>query len=259
MQRHGDPHAQIQIAMAAKLTTNAPESDIATPVESKFKPFQPEMPQIPGVTDGSRHAKHGLDAPERQRFPQIAIAAAILALIVGTGFWWFKAKSRAAAAASAEAEIAEHAATTSAPPLPSPIAPIHEGPSRAATVEELSKPWSAKKFNFVRPITQENIDAMVIRLPSGELWAFSLQGPFGKCELEFVPDSTVLASKYHFNANHPMVVNPCDSTVYDPLKLGAVGGNTWVRGQIVQGSSLRPPISIDVKVRGRSIVAEGIE
>jgi hypothetical protein len=56
-----------------------------------------------------------------------------------------------------------------------------------------------------------------------------------------------------------MVVNPCDATVYDPLKVGALGGNTWVRGAIVQGSGLRPPISIDVKVIGRSIFADSIE
>ena len=56
-----------------------------------------------------------------------------------------------------------------------------------------------------------------------------------------------------------MVVNPCDSTVYDPLKVGAIGGNTWVRGEIVQGSGLRPPISIEVRVIGRSVVADSIE
>jgi hypothetical protein len=100
---------------------------------------------------------------------------------------------------------------------------------------------------------------MVIRLPNGELWAFSLQGPFGRCELEFVTDLATLASKYSYTASHPMVVNPCDSTVYDPLKVGALGGNTWVRGEIVQGNSLRPPISIEVKVRGQSIVADSIE
>ncbi len=156
---------------------------------------------------------------------------------------------------SSNTEVAEQPA----PPLPDPIAPVHEGPSVAATVDELSKTWSARKFNFVKPITQENVHAMVIRLPGGELWAFSLQGPFNRCELEFVTDLGALASKYRFNASHPMVVSPCDNTVYDPLKVDDVGGNTWVRGQIVQGNSLRPPLSIDVKVRGRVIMAESIE
>jgi hypothetical protein len=56
-----------------------------------------------------------------------------------------------------------------------------------------------------------------------------------------------------------MVVSPCDGTVYDPLKVGPLGGDTWARGEIVRGNSLRPPISIDVKLRGKSIVADGIE
>ncbi len=179
-------------------------------------------------------------------------AAVVLALIVGGGFLWLNSKSRAPLAASNQSELADQAASRPAPPPPNPILPANDGPSVAATAEELSKPWSAKKFNFVKPITRENINAMVIRLPSGELWAFSLQDPFGKCELEFVPDLATLASMYHFNASHPMVVNPCDSTIYDPLKLGALGGNTWVRGQIVQGSSLRPPISIEVELRAAS-------
>jgi hypothetical protein len=129
----------------------------------------------------------------------------------------------------------------------------------AATIEELSKPWAARKFTFIKPVTQESIPAMVVRLPSGGLWAFSLQGPYGSCQLEFVTDLAVIAAKYKYNASHPMVVSPCDGTVYDPLKVGPLGGDTWARGEIVQGSSLRPPISIDVKVRGRSIVADSIE
>lgn len=249
--------------MTAKPPTKPAESalatPVATPVESKFKPFQPEMPQIPGVTDGSRHAKYGLDGPKARFSPELVVAVVVLVLLVGGGLWWVMSKSHAPTAPSPETQVAEQAASAPEAPLPSPIAQVHEGPSLAATVDELSKPWTAKKFNFVKPITQENINAMVVRLPNSELWAFSLQSQFGKCELEFIPDLARLASRYHFNASHPMVVNPCDGTVYDPLKLGAVGGNTWVRGQIVQGSSLRPPISIDVKVRGKNIMAESIE
>ena len=56
-----------------------------------------------------------------------------------------------------------------------------------------------------------------------------------------------------------MVVNPCNSTVYDPLKVGPLGDNTWARGEVVQGSGLRPPLSIDVVVRGHSIFADRME
>lgn len=241
--------------MIAKPPTKNSEAVPGNPQENSFKPFQPDMPQIPGVSDGSRHSKQGLNRPDPQRLPQIVGIAIVVALSAAVGIFWFRSRSRVATSPSSNTEVAEQPA----PPLPDPIAPVHEGPSVAATVDELSKTWSARKFNFVKPITQENVHAMVIRLPGGELWAFSLQGPFNRCELEFVTDLGALASKYRFNASHPMVVSPCDNTVYDPLKVDDVGGNTWVRGQIVQGNSLRPPLSIDVKVRGRVIMAESIE
>jgi len=244
--------------MSVKLTTKPPEAPPEKSAETKFDPFRPEMPHIPGVGPGARMPRRGFSGADSQLLLQIGGIAAAVVLIAALAFWWFKSKSRATGeSGSADTSVTDQ---TSVPtPLPNAVAPVHDGPTVAATVEELSKPWAAKKFTFVKPVTRENIAAMVIRLPNGGLWAFSLQGPLGRCELEFVTDLAILSSKYGFSASHPMVVNPCDSTVYDPLKVGSVGGNTWVRGEIVQGSSLRPPISIDVKVRGRSIVADSIE
>jgi hypothetical protein len=243
--------------MPVKLPTKTPEAPPDKTGENKFDPFRPEMPQIPGVSQGSRYAKRGFGGLDTQRLLQIGGIVAAILLIGAVVFWWVKSKSRGVANPASGAEVADQEGPT--PPLPNAIAPAHDGPTVAATVDELSKSWAAKKFTFVKPVTLEKIDAMVIRLPSGGLWAFSLQGPYGRCELEFVTDLASLASTYGYNANHPMVVNPCDRTLYDPLKVGALGGNTWVRGEIVQGSGLRPPISIDVKVTGRSIVADSIE
>jgi hypothetical protein len=244
--------------MPVKLPTKTPDAPPDKPVEPKFDPFRPEMPQIPGVGPDARRSRRGFSDIDSRLLLQIGGIAAAVVLIGGLTFWWFKGKSSGTGESTiSESKVAEQSAPTS--PLPNPVAPFHAGPTVAATVEELSKPWAAKKFTFISPITQEHIDAMVIRLPGGGLWAFSLQGPAGRCELEFVTDLAALASKYRYNASHPMVVSPCDSTVYDPLKVGALGGNTWVRGEIVQGSSLRPPISIEVKVRGRSIIADSIE
>jgi hypothetical protein len=244
--------------MPVKLSAKTLDAPPDKPVEAKFDPFRPEMPQIPGVGPDARHARRGFSGIDSQLLMQIGGIAAAVVLIGGLIFWWFRGKpSGTGEPASTETDVAEQSAPT--PLLPSPVAAFHEGPTVAATVDELSKPWAAKKFTYVSPVTQEHIHAMVIRLPGGGLWAFSLQAPAGRCELEFVTDLAMLASKYRYTAGHPMVVSPCDSTVYDPLKVGALGGNTWVRGEIVQGSSLRPPISIDVKVRGRSIIAENIE
>jgi hypothetical protein len=243
--------------MPVKLPTKTPDTPPDKPAENRFDPFRPEMPQIPGVSQGSRQAKRGFSGLDTQRLLQIGGIVAAMVMIGAVVFWWVKSKSRGVANQASDAEVADQESPT--PPLPNAIAPAHDGPTVAATVDELSKPWTAKKFTFVKPVTQEKIDAMVIRLPSGGLWAFSLQGPYGRCELEFVTNLASLASTYGYNSSHPMVVNPCDRTLYDPLKVGALGGNTWVRGEIVQGSGLRPPISIDVKVSGRSIVADSIE
>jgi hypothetical protein len=258
MQWHRNPYAQILTVMPVKLPTTPPDATPDKPADAKFHPFRPEMPQIPGVHPGSPQAQSGLRGIDNRQLLQIGSVAAGVLLIVALVSWRLMSKPRSVGkSASSETSSAEEIAST--PALPSVIAPVHNGPTVAATVEELSKPWAAKKFIFVKPVTQENIKAIVIRLPNGELWAFSLQGPFGRCELEFVTDLATLASKYGYTASHPMVVSPCDSTVYDPLKIGALGGNTWVRGEIVQGNGLRPPISIEVKVRGQSIVADSIE
>lgn len=244
--------------MPANLSSKGPDAPARKPPENKIDPFRPEMPQIPGVGQDSRQAPSGLSEINTQVLLQIVGIAAAVVLIAGLIFWWFKGNPRTTGdPASAAIDVAEQSPAISS--QPNPIRAINEGPTVAATVDELSKPWASKKFTFIKPLTLERIDAMVVRLPTEGLWAFSLKAPYGSCDLEFVSDVATLASKYGFKASHPMVVNPCDSTVYDPLKVGALGGNTWVRGEIVRGNGLRPPISIDVVERGRSIVADSIE
>jgi hypothetical protein len=106
----------------------------------------------------------------------------------------------------------------------------------------------------------------LIRLPTGSAsqsvsyWAFSLNAPFGNCRLEYVTDLAKLKTDYGFGAaTHPMVGNPCGRTVYDPLKMMNIPGGVWVRGAIVQGSDLRPPLGIEVEVRDKQILAARME
>jgi hypothetical protein len=56
-----------------------------------------------------------------------------------------------------------------------------------------------------------------------------------------------------------MVGNPCNRTVYDPTKLSNLPSNVWVRGAIVQGSDLRPPLGIEIRVQGKNIQAIRME
>ena len=244
--------------MPTNLPTKTPDAPPDKPPENKFDPFRPEMPNIPGVSQGSLPARRGPSRIDQQSLMQIGGIAAAIVLFVVAIFWWVKSRPQGVAKPSTtDVEVAESAAPIA--PLPNSTAAVPEGPTVAATADQLSKPWDSKKFTFVKPLTHQNIEGMVIRLPGGGLWAFALQEPYDRCELEYVTDLGKLASKYKYPASHPMVVNPCDSTVYDPLKVGSIGGDTWARGEIVKGAAMRPPISIEVKESGRSIIADNIE
>jgi len=227
-----------------------------SPPPDKLERFRAEMPQIPGV----HNARPGVsivesDAKKRRLLQLGGLAAAVLLSSI-VFLWWIKRAPHGAAGSQEE--------TATEASVPSPAAAIGDavvpdGPIQAATAEELAKPWSAKQFTFVKPFTHEKLDAMVIRLPGGRLWAFALREPYGRCDLEFVTDVGQLAKQYGYRASHPMVASPCSGTVYDPMKVGEIGDNVFVRGEIVHGSGLRPPTSIDVVEKGSSIIADRIE
>ena len=179
--------------------------------------------------------------------------------------WWILNRTsqhapRASAAANAPAGVGAHV------PGLSHAAPntLGRAPAIAATVDELAKPWSSKAFTFADPVTHAAIPAMIIRLPgagksSSMYWAFSLNVPYESCQLQFVTDAKELAAAYLYPARHPMLAASCNGTVYDPLKLGTAPTGAWVRGEVVHGTGIRPPLSIEVRVQGRSIIATRME
>jgi hypothetical protein len=165
------------------------------------------------------------------------------------------------AAPTASSVDSSASSTASSPGLSAPS----DGLIDVAAVEELEKPWASKKFVFRKPFSGETSPAMVVRLPGGaaggsaSYWAFSLQAPFERCELEYVTDLGSLASQYGYRARHPMVANPCSGSIYDPLRLGTLPTGAWVRGEVVQGSGVRPPIAIEIHMRAGHLVATRIE
>jgi hypothetical protein len=227
----------------------------------KFDPLRPDMPNIPGLGEARRHSTLHASLGSLKRSAQI-FGVVLVASVMGIAVAWgvFKAARRvptfraASPAPPAAASNAPQAAPDSIPSLNDIMGPTH-----VAESNQLSKPWSAKKFQFVKPFTREAVDAMAIRLPGGELWAFALHEPYGQCELDFITNLRQLARQYDYHATHPMVVSPCDRTVYDPLTVGSAGGGIWSRGAIVQGDGLRPPFAIDVRQKGRLIIADRME
>jgi len=100
---------------------------------------------------------------------------------------------------------------------------------------------------------------MIVRLPDASYWAFSLREPFGTCELDYVTELGKLSTDYNFRATHPMVVNPCHQTVYDLLRYGSSSDGGLVRGEVVEGTGIRPPMAIEVRVEGKQLVTGRME
>lgn len=218
--------------------------------------FKTEMPQIPGVTVL-------LAKPRRPIGPAIKLAAAILAVLVIAFFGarWALGPGRVQSQTSGPQPQIE---VPSAAPDPSTLVPhANEANPGIATIDEMAKPWSSKEFFVRNAFSGENVPGILVRLPGGSparatgYWAFSVDAPYGNCRLEYITNLAKLRTEYGFaDAKHPMVGNPCNHTVFDLAKTTALPGTgAIVRGAIVQGSDLRPPLAIEIRVRGKEIEA----
>jgi hypothetical protein len=216
--------------------------------------FKSEMPQIPGVAGpGSNRVAAN---------PAIKLVVGLLAvlLVVFLGARW---ALRPKHVETPPVEVQPQIEVPSPAPDPSTLLPhATESAPGIAEVPEMAKPWSSKQFYIRNRTTGENIPALLIRLPigspaqAGGYWAFSLNSPYGNCTLEYLTDLDKLKNDYDFHgAKHPMVGNPCSRTVFDPTKTTNLPGNVWVRGAIVQGSDLRPPLGIELQIKGKDILA----
>jgi len=221
--------------------------------------FKAEMPQIPGVGSTS------VPRTRTRSVPVLILAglAAVLAAVVVGGQLLLKKRSETPTPPSSRIEATVDP-PSALPELTVPV--VSEGNPVVAQIGELAKAWDFRQFSFPDRVTGVNVPAMVVRLPGGSAaqaggyWAFALKEAYGRCQLEYVTDLTKLRTDYGYRgANHPMVGNPCSRTVYDPLKYGAIAGNVLARGAIVQGTDLRPPLGIEVRIRGKEVLAARME
>ncbi|HXQ26621.1 MAG TPA: hypothetical protein VN822_09465 [Candidatus Acidoferrales bacterium] len=237
------------------------------PDEKKPDPFKPQAPSIPGVLPSKEKTKpepppppEFPGAPPKEAAPPriwIALAAAAAIVTVAGLLYWSRSSSPKPKEPEADATVAAAPMTAVAPKSDRDM-PVAPGP--VATTDELAKTWSSKRFLFRDPLTSQSVPAMVVRLPRGEYWGFSLREPFGSCELEFVTDLQKLQTEYHFRADHPMVGNPCNHSVYDLLRYGGGATNDeLVRGVIVQGTGIRPPMAIEIRTEDAKVLAVRME
>ncbi len=240
--------------------------------ESKHAdPFKPQAPQIPGVTDrpsgGEGAAKSSVPrVPLSAKIPPIllsptfwilSIGAIVLVLAVAFGIrWWNTARTTHEAQAAAQEGPVAPVVDLAAPAQANENLPF--GPGAVATTAQLSKTWSSQRFTFRAPMTADNIPAVVVKLPNGVYWGVSLREPFGNCQMEYVTDLDRLDSFYHYHSDHPMIADPCSHAVFDLLRYGP-GPNGMVRGEIVGGAGVRPPIAIEMSVKGKDVIAVKVE
>jgi len=215
--------------------------------------FKADMPQIPGVSSVDARISTSVNPASK-----IVIGVLAVLLVSFVGARWAVRFGLAPSKAAEQPQIE----VPSPAPDPSTLLPhATDSAPGIAEIEEVAKPWSYKGFYFQSKGPGESIPAVLVRLPGGSgsqaggYWAFSVNAPFGSCKLEYVTDLKKLKADYGFRATHPMVGNPCSRTVFDPLKMSSLPGNVFARGGIVQGSDLRPPLSIEIQVRGKEILA----
>jgi hypothetical protein len=236
-----------------KVETVANAQTLAEDVAASKLRFNPAMPNIPGVIG------EGLPG-ERQSKPinwgRAIVAISALLILGGAGAWLTMRTTRHDAAAVP-------VLTPTPAPDELPAAPVSRGASsnEIGTTEELAAPWAAKKFTYTRTFTREQIPAIAIRLPGGNgqttasYWVILMRAPFGQCRLEYIIDTNQIASRFGFNASHPMIADPCSSALYDPMRMGTLPNGSWARGEIVHGSGFRPPMQIEIHLDGNKLIA----
>ncbi len=219
--------------------------------------FKADMPEIPGVSSaGAKPASSG--------FPWLVMAglvAVLVAVFVGGRLLSKPRRGEPAVPASSQTEM-----KAPQPDLAAAVPVITEQGSPVAQVGDLAKAWTSREFTFRNRVTGETVNAILVRLPgasaaqSSGYWSFALKAAYGSCQLEYVEDLEKLQNDYGYRlAKHPMVGNPCTRSLYDPLKYAPIPGNVLARGAVVQGSDLRPPLAIEVKVQGKQILAARME
>jgi hypothetical protein len=243
-------------------------------------PFKPTQPRIPGVSSPEEKAERRQRDPEEfkkapgpigpapnasdesprgSKFLSVGltVAGAILTLFLLFGLNHKSAVTPVPAIRETE-RLASSAVGADSKTADAVDTRLPVGPGPVATTAQLAKVWSAKNFYFRDPVSQKSVAAMVVRLPGGALWGFSLTEPYGTCALEYITDLGKLQRDYDFTAHHPMIADPCNKTVFDLMSYGT-GPSGLVRGEIAKGSGWRPPMAIEIRSQNNQIVAVRME
>lgn len=125
------------------------------------------------------------------------------------------------------------------------------------TTSDFPSAWTCLPFTFEQTYKEYNPEAMEVRripgfavkLPTGEIVAYSRICPHLGCIFNFVKDPAECQKGYNFLPQGPVFACPCHLSVYDIAD----------GGKVVSGPAPRPPRKFDVKIEGDKISIVSLE
>lgn len=138
-----------------------------------------------------------------------------------------------------------------APDIPRPEGEV------AFSYEEFAKPWTCREFTFTQRYVQYNaagnetrkIPGYIVKLPSGEIVAYSRICPHLGCVFRYVEDPAICERDFNYKPNGPVFACPCHLSVYD-IEHGA---------KVVSGPAPSPPHKFVLKEDTEKITVVELE
>jgi Rieske Fe-S protein len=122
---------------------------------------------------------------------------------------------------------------------------------------DFPKEWTCLPFMFKQKYIEYNpegkevreIPGFIVKLPSGDVVAYSRICPHLGCVFNWVPDPNECAKGYNFKPQGPVFACPCHLSVYDIAQ----------GGKVVSGPAPRPPRKFDLTKVGDKYKIVGLE
>ena len=135
------------------------------------------------------------------------------------------------------------------------------GQERSPPTEELSQAWSSKRFLFRDSVTAQTGPGHGRASAGRRILGILAARAFWRLRAG-IGDRSEDAEEPPITSRPtiPWWPIPCNRTVYDLLRYGGgAGDNGLVRGEIVQGTGIRPPMAIEIQVKGKDVIATRME
>lgn len=125
------------------------------------------------------------------------------------------------------------------------------------TDADFTSEWTCLPFTFSQKYVEYNpelaevrtIPGFIVKLPNGDVEAYSRICPHLGCIFNFVSDPEECAKGYNFKPAGPVFACPCHLSVYDIAQ----------GGKVVSGPAPRPPRKFQLKREGENIEVTSLE